>query len=521
MTKLKNLPTQTLADLLDQPLDTARRWLEVAEWISETPNPTWMNHWFGNYESATSLQRSSVEELMDLSFEEVQRMKRTGKLYRRFPYFKRRAPKDAETRLRYLRELLGNEPEFAARYPTAYELLYEVPSSGSGLRLSSFGVRILENAPEESILPAGWFQEWKMAQDSGDAFSTALDESFIGTNKVDQKFASLDLGYMRGVLLAILSRDEYAERIATHIHNDAVREELRAPVQSYVRITDLRLATSRELENPDRLKRTLKPLLKSLARPVTPYDVLQWKWDCLWKDEEARGQRKSEEENSKIVQVSFAAAALLLFLDFDMPDIEHASTLSLAEHLGDLAAIIRTLSRSLNANARKLETLLAYREQNRPPTRGQPFYDALVAYRMGKDAAEVARRVGINPYKSSPSKPGGKDFGGTKEWRSRLEEKLRRGAAIEKEKYPRAASVFENRGKPRIERKAWLAYRVYQEETELGSIEEYPPWSKVGNTIHVNISHDPGFEVVDAYIQLGSCLTRNLNPFPTLSDFGA
>ena len=517
MTNLTDLSEQALASLLDLPLDKAREWLKIASSVSE--EPLWLQDGFDELEASVFLRRSSVRKLLKLSVEDIQRMKRTGELYRRFPYLKPRTPKDAEPRLKYLRELLRYEPEFAARYPAAYETLFKASRSGSGLLLPSFGVRILENAPQESIVPAGSFQEWKVSQDSGDAFSATFEKYFIGADEVDQEFAPTGLGYMRGLLLAVLSREEYAERIATDIHNEAVREEVRAPAQSQIRITDLRLATSPELEHPDHLKRTLKALLESLEKPITPHGVLQWKWATLWEEADARG-RRTEDKDAKIVRVSFAAAALLLFLDYDMLGLEHASPSSLARQIGELADIIRKSSKSLNANARKLEVLLAYRDPNRPSKSSQESYKALVAHRMGEDAAEVARRVGINPYKSSPSKPG-KDFGGTKEWRSRLEEKLRRGAAIEKEKYPHAASVFENRHKARIKRKARLAYRAYQEETWLRPIEEYSPWVKVGHRIHVNISHDPGFELVDAYIQLGSCLTRNLNPFPTLSDFGA
>jgi hypothetical protein len=102
------------------------------------------------------------------------------------------------------------------------------------------------------------------------------------------------------------------------------------------------------------------------------------------------------------VRVSFAAAALLLFLDFDMPDIEHASPHRLAEHVGNLAQIIQTLSKSLNANANKLEKLLAYRAQNRPSKLGQTFYEALVSYRMGEELESVAKDLDLTPYDLLP-----------------------------------------------------------------------------------------------------------------------
>jgi hypothetical protein len=367
------------------------------------------------------------------------------------------------------------------------------------------------------VLPAGWFQEWKRSQDSGDAFSATFERREDVDKEVDQGFAPLDLGHVRGVLLAIVSREEYAERIATELLNEAVREELGAPAQSSVRITDLRLATALELRDAKLLKTALRPLLDALERPITPERILQWKWDLLWQDEVKREQRS--EEDVKTMRVSFAAAALLLFLDLDMPDIERASSLRLATHIGELAALIRTLSKSLDANARKLQKLLAYRDQHRPPTPGKEFYDALVAYRMGKEPHKVAKGLGMRPYKSSPSKSGGDDWGGTREWKSRLEERLEQGARVEEEKYPRAASVFRHRDRPRIARKARLAYRAYEQETGLRPEEEYSPWPRVGERIRVSASTDWGLEVIEAYVQLGSCFKRGLKPFPTRSDF--
>jgi hypothetical protein len=270
MTKLKDLSAQALAELLGLPLDKIRTWLEVAASVPD--EPSYLRELFDFAESSTFLLRSSVEDLMELTVEEVLRMKRTGELYRRFRYLKPKAPKDADTRLRYLRELLSNEPDFGARFPAAYELLYGASSTGSGLLLPSFGVRVpvrvLESTPRESVLPAGWHQRWKKSQDSGDAFSVTFEKRMRGEKEVDQAFSPLDLGYMRGVLLAVLSREEYAERIATDVHIDVIREELGAPVQSPVRITDLRLPTSPVLGEPDSLKKALLPELPRFHQTI-------------------------------------------------------------------------------------------------------------------------------------------------------------------------------------------------------------------------------------------------------------
>jgi hypothetical protein len=299
MTKLTDLSEQALADLLDLPLDKARKWLEVAKSISDEEDSPYLKdvfNLFGDFESATSLLRSSVKKLMGLSVEEVEQLQTTGEFYKLYPYFKRKVPKDAETRLRYLRELLNDEVEFEARYPAAYEVLFEKSEAINGLLLPSFGVRVLRCAPSQTILSAGWHQEWKRSQDSGDAFSLTFERRALEETKVDQTLAPLDLGYMRGVLLAVLSREEYAERIATELHFDGIREELEAPARSSVRITDLRLATSHELGKPNSLKKALLPLLKLLEPPITLNSVPQWKWDLLWEAEEVRGQESDAAE---------------------------------------------------------------------------------------------------------------------------------------------------------------------------------------------------------------------------------
>ena len=323
---------------------------------------------------------------------------------------------------------------------------------------------------------------------------------------------------MRGVLLAILSREEYEERIATELHDEARREQLGAPAQSSVRITDLRLAIAPDLKNVESLKKALRPLLDSLEKPITPERVLQWKWDLL-KGDKKRKQEESEDTKAKITRVSFAAAALLLFLDFDMPGIDAASSLRLTMQIGELAEIIQKLSKSLNANANKLEKLLAFRGRHRPPSPDRIFYDALFAYRVGVELDTIASYLGITQYKSSPSEAGGDDHGGSKDWDTKLAEKLKRGAEIEKKKYPLATAVFANRHKPRIKAKARIAFHGYLEEIQKPPSEERWLWPNTGSRIGVNALTDSGLEVVEAYVQLGSCLERDLNPFPTRSDF--
>ena len=89
-----------MTEPISLPLERARAWLEVASSVPE--EPSYLGDLFDFAESSTLLLRSSVDVL---------RMKRTGELCRRIPNLKPRAPKDANTRLRHLCELLSNEPE--------------------------------------------------------------------------------------------------------------------------------------------------------------------------------------------------------------------------------------------------------------------------------------------------------------------------------------------------------------------------------------------------------------------------
>ena len=74
--------------------------------------------------------------------------------------------------VRHLRGLLGAKVEFEARYPAAFEVLFPLALLILLVGLSIlFVARILKNAPALSVVPAGWNQDWRVAQDSGDAFS--------------------------------------------------------------------------------------------------------------------------------------------------------------------------------------------------------------------------------------------------------------------------------------------------------------------------------------------------------------
>ncbi len=65
------------------------------------------------------------------------------------------APEDVGARWKQLQDLLGSEVEFEARYPAAYDILFPDAKrpERSGLLLPSFGIRVLQSAPEPYVDP--------------------------------------------------------------------------------------------------------------------------------------------------------------------------------------------------------------------------------------------------------------------------------------------------------------------------------------------------------------------------------
>jgi hypothetical protein len=70
----------------------------------------------------------------------------------------------------------------------------------------------------------------------------------------DQDYARLDTSYLRGLLLDIIGRDEYWERIHVRYRDPELQDRIGAPDRAVVRITDLRLALDLD---PDKLKKSL------------------------------------------------------------------------------------------------------------------------------------------------------------------------------------------------------------------------------------------------------------------------
>jgi len=242
MTKLRDLTAQESADLLGVPLEGASRWLEEARFLKEGgaqgPLGEW-EAWLRDAEPVPYLRHAAVKDLMALSVEDVRRLKGAGRFLRRCPYFGREQPVTPEDRLRRLRDLLAEEAEFEARYPAAFAVLSPRFDAGRGLPLPSFGARVARSVPQRSVVPAGWSQDRTLSQDSGDVFSATPAAKAAhdgGPEGVDRGFAPVDPGYLRGVLLAILGREEFAERVAPENRSEASRVRLGASARSAVRL---------------------------------------------------------------------------------------------------------------------------------------------------------------------------------------------------------------------------------------------------------------------------------------------
>jgi hypothetical protein len=207
-----------------------------------------------------------------------------------------------------------------------------------------------------------------------------------------------------------------------------------------------------------------------------------------------------------IAAVSFAAAALWLLLDLDTPDVEKASSYRLAEQVESLASVIRKLKRRLRRSTEDLAKLTANRSSGaRSELPGNNLL-ALQYYRLGRfDLRQAAEWLEITPYSSKTGR-------GTRDWKSRVRQRLKEGKKFEDEKYPRAAAIFANSDNPVIRRKARRAYRGYQYEVRhRGEC----PFSLLGYWARVSRPETMrGKEIAFAYVQLGSCILQRIPPIP-------
>ncbi len=418
-------------------------------------------------------------------------------------------PVDVAGRFRVLQELLQNQPEFEARYPAAYEILFPHVArrkERTGLYLPSFEVRILNNwihphikeqtsvtgADAHTSVSRWWHKDWRVHQ-------------------ADHRIGALNYDDLQGVLLAVLSREEDGERVEVYGPSGSLSgdvEGVQFPEESPIRLTDLRLA---EQVPPDSLRQAIEPILDLLHRPLSTEHVVLWKLRMLGSELEPglvplrtaaeylariptseipedareyltairqwceRGEQfapidplattmetKSAllvqqfgDERTSIAAVSFAASALWLFLDLNMPGIDKASPYRLAEQVESLASIIRKLNHRLKRSTEDLGKLINNRSSGNHPKLPGNSYLALQRYRMGKHSLrQIAEQSGITPYSSKTGK-------GTRDWKARVRQRLREGMEFEEKNYPRAAAIFANRNNPNVRRKARRAYRGY------------------------------------------------------------
>lgn len=465
------------------------------------------------------------------------------------------APGDVAGRFRALQDLFRGDVEFEARYPAAFETLY--PRSAQkrdrvGLLLPSFGVRVLNN----------WVQSRVQHQDKhdvADAYTSVTwwHKEFLG-RIAGPRIGPLELDDLQGVLLAVLSREEGWERgrMPKSLIGLTPVDGIELPKPSPIGITDLRLV---RLLAPSILNRGLRSLLDQLHNPLAPEHVVLWKLRMLGsvpeiseehsemvarylvniprseipedaleyfdkvtqphpgplryvtlskplRTQSALLRRHFADEDEGIAAVSFAAAALWLFLDLDMNGIHNAKSFRLAEQIEALADLLRKVSESLHQSTVDLGKLVNNRAAGRQPELPVNNYRALYNYRRGFcSLEETAEQLGITPYNSQTGR-------GTRAWKARVMSRLHEGVEFEKKYYPRAAAIFANANNPHIRRKARRGYRRYI--VELGR-KGYCHRAVVGYLLGVNQAQTQrGREIASAYLQLGSCILRRIPPLP-------
>lgn len=497
------------------------------------------------------------EWLWNLPVEEFKRLRESDDPNDRKPYVPP-VPVDVAGRFRALQDLLHNDGEFEARFPAAFQVLFPRVArrrEPAGLYLPSFDVRILNNwvhphvrqqssaggADAHSSVSRWWQKDWRL-------------------HEANRGIGALPFDDLQGILLAILGREESGERVDVFMpgYRAGDVEGVHGPEESFIRLTDLRLA---ELVQPDVTTRALKPLLDLLHRPLSRQHVVMWKLYLLGGEPEHYSmfsysvakhlaripahevpeelasyvaeltelrdwggyflprpvsrpvQTKSDllirrfgSEEVGIAAVSFTAAALWLFLDLDMPGVESASSYRLVEQVESLASIVCGSTQRLRRSTEELGKLIANRSSGNHPELPGNNHLALQQYRMGyRDLRQIAEWLGITPYSSRTGK-------GTRDWKARVKKRLNEGNEFEKQNYPRAAAIFTHRDHPAVRRKARRAYRGYLlEKGRYGSSRFF----SLGRWAHTNAAEtNRGREIVWAYCQLGSCIIQRIPLLP-------
>jgi hypothetical protein len=403
------------------------------------------------------------------------------------------------------------------------------------LLLPSFGIRLTRSDARAIALPRKWAAAEIAAPLSGDAFSVSY---YYTTNDyvADQDFMPLDEGHLRRLLLEIFSREEYTDILDHYNYPENRQFEVDEGRSSepgegeptpQVRITDLRLA--KDLK-PAVFRRELKFALGKLETPVTKNRVLRWKRDTLshykTQPEDPRGLGEAEaaedrgldeaeaaEESARVMAVSFAAAALLLLVDLDARKLREDGVDELAQRIEDMYDVISKLSESLDACTNVLSTHLIGNPANRPPDPDAKHYTALVLYRMGHPLYKVAMRVGITPYLPTRLRGRSSTPSGFRNWKGKVRKFIQHGAEVEAQRFPKAAEVFRHKHDEEVQKKAIEAYHDYVDSwgqhlifMELQDLDE-------GDELLGGVFANEEEQVNSAYLQLGSCLINEIDPF--------
>ncbi len=409
------------------------------------------------------------------------------------------------------------------------------------LRLPSFGIDVTRSNPSAMAVPAGWGTA-DLVVDSGDTFSASHLHYLKGKAfTVDRGFEGMDPAFLRRVLLRVLDGEEYG---AVKDHHDArlrlfeieteasgeegvprsrsvARSEEPEPV-AQVRITDLRLATD---VKPRVLESELKSALPDLPVPVTTDGVKRWKHETLRKPkgmlktaELARDEKLYEKEVARATSISFAAAALCLFLDLGMADVEEADRDRLAGRVQDLAELVRKLNTFLNKSADKLSKMLGTGKGGRPPDPNIKYYTALVLYRTGHPLFEVALRIGLSPVIPKESREIGvydDEPQSNKNWRPELRQAIEKGIDVERAKFPIATEVFARREDEAVKQRALEAYREHRVGHGWIRVADHLPRFDYGDDLFS--PRDERDQRIGALIQLGCCIEKGRDPLrPTL-----
>lgn len=404
---------------------------------------------------------------------------------------------------------------------------------GVELLLRSFGISVTRSDPSSVAIPAGLSKADLWALDSGDAFSVSYLDAKRGATTASQDYMRLDPGYLRRVLLRILDGEEYQEIVR---HNDAklgpvfeselpegqrpTLKDLRfaenPDPRAQVRITDLRLANDL---TPVALRRELKTVLGNLQLPVTTDSVTRWKYETLkthktlLKKPHEWSASEDKVESIRVIAVSFTAAALLLFFDLDMGRLAQAKHADLAKLVETLLKMIQVLIEDFDRHTGKLLKLLERSEGGRPPHPAAKHYTALVLYRMGRPRRQIADRIGITSPPSAYDEA--RDY--NKNWNNQLSAVIERGFEIEKEKFPRAAAVFARTNDERVRAKALETYHSYLDRAGWSEAAQYLASVDIGDDLLGSMPVDESQEIYGAYVQLGSCLEKGIDPIPPSS----